>query len=342
MSPSDGGRVLSAGSVFETASAGSDCKGAGDNGSTGTGEGACTVLCSSGTSCISSTTSGFFRGLPRLLPDEGGTELGSSSAAFLFAPLLDEDDAGVASTAASDPSSFPAAELLFLVLEALGVAWVLVSEGGSSIKEVFFRGRPGVPFFAGDPARFFEVALGTGVGAYFLGRPLFRGVVTDRVEKPSSSLASRRGMVVVVVCGLRRTVGDFVGLDDGNRRRRTSEFCCWCSDSTVTKSFCGDLLSPTSREKVCLRGETLGAPSDMNFLDCWLRVMRRIILEGMESLRGSGEDIDSSSDKVAMVGCRCWAGPQNGMHAVSRWRRSSRSGAKDGGGIRNEMCFVKT
>ena len=296
---------MSAGWMGDVGPAGSDCKGAGD-GSVGTGEGACGVSCSSGTSCTSSTTSGFFLGLPRFLGEEPGAELGASSTAFLLAPLLDRDDAGVASTVTSDAGSLPVA--VRLALDGLGVGWVLASEGASSVRAAFFLGRPGVPFLAGVPVRFFEAAPGSGVGAYFLGRPLFFGVADAIAEIPSSSLGSRRGIVVVVVRAVR-WVGVFLGLGDVNRRRRTALDCCCCSDSTVTKSFCGDLLSPTSSANVCRLGETLAPPSDMNCFDCWLRVMRRMRLDDTESLRGSGEDIESSSI-VAMVGCRwCWAGP---------------------------------
>src|SRR5690606_4338783 len=92
---------------------------------------------------------------------------------------------------------------------------------------------------------------------------------------------------------------------------------------------------------VCRLGEALAPPSDMNCFDWWLRVTRRMRLDGTESLRGPGEDIESSSI-VAMMSCRrSLARPRVGTHAVSQWRSSeSRAGYKLSRDRARKTCMV--
>jgi hypothetical protein len=144
---------------------------------------------------------------------------------------------------------------------------------------LFLEVAAGVPDFGGLPLRF-------GVGATELdATPL------------SSSVRPFSGTVVVVVFSLRRTT--LLGVGDWNSFRLTLLLCASLSSaSTVTMIFCGDLSFPTSKAKVCFRGEGLTDDSREDAWD-WLRVTRLddIMAElSRDAFRGSGDDMTSIAE----------------------------------------------
>lgn len=158
-------------------------------------------------------------------------------------------------------------------------------------------GLRGVPFAGVGGLRFF----GIGVPFDLRGLPLFPGVAR------LSSSSSRSGTVVVVAVSRLRTAEVGVGDWKSLRLVLTEEGGWFSSVSTVTSSFCGAALSPTSSSKVCLRGETL---RDANRYELWLRMARRTELGAnalslMDSLSGSGDDMMSALGvAVLVIGCQ--------------------------------------
>ncbi|KAH6661494.1 hypothetical protein F5X68DRAFT_218886 [Plectosphaerella plurivora] len=202
-------------------------------------------------------------------------------------------------------------------LGGLGLAQVIVSSGTKAA----FLFRPGVALTAGVPeALFLRVDFafsGDSAGSAGLGDSLMRlraagvaflGVCWRRglprrpgVRAPGVS-SSRRGMDVVVVSSrLRFGVGKsrrFASLKSPELSPSSSSEP---SASTVTYSLLGFLVLPTSRAKVCLRGDDERAGTDLAVLEralATLRVTREegTATESKELLRGSGEEtVDRAS-----------------------------------------------
>lgn len=199
----------------------------------------------------------------------------------------------------------------------VGVGGMLASDCASTSSFFDVRARLGV-LFIGVAARRFVPVFGIGVPFDFLGLPLFRGVFGGlSTVMLSSSIDFRSGTVVVVAVSRGLLIGLMEGLNNLRLGLAPS------SVSTVTRSFLGDELSPTSSEKVCLRGEGLRPtdPKRWESWESWLRVMRWE--EGMNmsevaaSVRGSGEDISSS--RVAIVATTRWV--RGETRGAMRWWR---------------------
>lgn len=272
--------------------------------------GSCSILCRGATTrSISSSAGGISFSIDASSTAMSAICISSSwsiACRLLRPPLLVdvvaiEDGTGITSTDSSAGLFFGGRPLLV----ERGVAWTLISDSASSVSFVcddFCR--LGVRFI-GVPALLFTPAPGIGVPFDFRGLPLLRGVV--------GSSSSLKGTVVVVALCRTRTLACDPG-DWNNLRRVATDEGSASSVSTVTSSFCGAELSPTSSSNVCLRGDTLlVALRDANRFDTRLRVTRRVelgkkALSSAVSLRGSGEDMMSALGVyVLVIGCHLTA-----------------------------------